>query len=588
MSQVKSFETNQAPTQFGIGQPVRRTEDTRFLRGQGRYSDDITLDNQAYGFVVRSSVAAGRINRLDISAALAMPGVRLVLTGADLDAADANHVPCRVQLQNRDGSAAPMPKRPVLATDVVRYVGEAVAFVVADTFAQARAAGEAVELDCDYGAAVVATATADAPGQPQVHPQAPGNIAFDWHHGDVDATQKAFAGAARVFTLDLVNNRVVANPMEPRAANAVWDPHAGKLTMYTGTQGGWTLRDTLAKKSLKVAPENVRVVTPDVGGGFGMKVFVYPEHLMVGFAARACGRPVKWTGERAESFLSDVMGRDHVTHAELALDGDHRITGLRVVTRANMGAQLSQFAPYIPTGGALKVVTGIYAIKNLSYQVLGLFTNTTPVDAYRGAGRPESIYMIERLVDKAARQCGIDPAAFRKLNLISAAAMPYVPAAGETYDTGEFAAILDASVARAGLEGFADRRASAARDGKRLGVGLGCYIESTMGDPNEYADIRFADGEVTVMVGTQSNGQGHETAYAQVLADKLGVDFDSIRVVMGDTDAIPSGGGTGGSRSLTVQAAAINVTGDQVIDKARELAGQDMEVSAVDIVFGAG
>ncbi|MHA1545215.1 MAG: xanthine dehydrogenase family protein molybdopterin-binding subunit [Alphaproteobacteria bacterium] len=588
MNQPKSFQLDQVPTKFGIGQPVRRSEDTRFVQGRGQYCDDITLEGQTHGFVVRSTVAAGRINALEVEAARKMPGVLLVLTGADLDQAQANHVPCLVQLQNRDGSDAVMPKRPVLASDAVRYVGEAVAFVVAETFAQARAAGEAVELDCDFDPAVVATATAGDAGQPQVHEQAPGNIAFDWQYGDADATDAAFADAAQVVTLDLVNNRVVANPMETRGANAVWDADAGKLTMYTGTQGGWIIRDTLAKKTLKIDPENVRIITPDVGGGFGMKTFVYPEHLMVGFAARACGRPVKWTGERAESFLSDAMGRDHVTHAELALDSGHRIQGLRVLTRANMGAQLSQFAPFIPTGAALKVVSGIYDVKNLTYRVLGLFTNTTPVDAYRGAGRPESIYMIERLVDKAARQCGLGPVEFRKLNLIPSEAMPFKTVAGNTYDTGEFAAILDASIERADLGGLDQRRAEAKKNGRRLGLGFGCYIESTMGDPDEYADIRFDGDQVKVMVGTQSNGQGHETAYAQVLAEKLGLDFDKIQVVMGDTDAIPVGGGTGGSRSLTVQAAAINVAGDGVIEKAKNLAADDMEVSAGDVVFEAG
>ena len=570
---------------FGIGQPVRRVEDQRLVTGRGRFTDDVNLPGQVYGFVVRSPHAHARIRRIDTSKAMAAPGVLAVLTAADVGGAS---IPCFVPITNRDGSKAPMPAHPILCRDKVRYVGDKVAFVVAETRAQARDAAELVEVDYEPLEAVVDTAAALGARVPPVHEECPGNLAFDWHFGDEQAVAAAFAKAARRVRLELVNNRLVCNPMEPRAAVAEWDAGAGKLTVHTCTQGGWAFRDVLAQ-NLGLPKEKVRVVTPDVGGGFGMKAMFYGEYTLCAFAARKLGRPVKWTSERGEAFLSDSQGRDHVTVAELALDSDHRILGLKVDVVANMGAYYYFFAPFIPTGAALKVLPGVYDVKCLSYGVKAVFTNTVPVDAYRGAGRPESIYCIERLMDLAAAELGVDRLELRRKNFIRPEQMPFKTAAGEVYDSGDFERVMTAAVARADWQGFPARRAEAARRGKLRGIGLCYYIESTMGNPVEHATVRFAaDGAVEVLVGTQSNGQGHETAYAQVLVDRLGVPFEKVRIVQGDTDAIADGGGTGGSRSLTAEGVAILEASDRVIEKGKIAAAHVFEAAVADIAFEGG
>jgi len=570
---------------FGIGQPVRRVEDQRLVTGRGRFTDDVNLPGQVYGFVVRSPHAHARIRRIDTSKAMAAPGVLAVLTAADVGGAS---IPCFVPITNRDGSKAPMPAHPILCRDKVRYVGDKVAFVVAETRAQARDAAELVEVDYEPLEAVVDTAAALGARVPPVHEECPGNLAFDWHFGDEQAVAAAFAKAARRVRLELVNNRLVCNPMEPRAAVAEWDAGAGKLTVHTCTQGGWAFRDVLAQ-NLGLPKEKVRVVTPDVGGGFGMKAMFYGEYTLCAFAARKLGRPVKWTSERGEAFLSDSQGRDHVTVAELAFDSDHRILGLKVDVVANMGAYYYFFAPFIPTGAALKVLPGVYDVKCLSYGVKAVFTNTVPVDAYRGAGRPESIYCIERLMDLAAAELGVDRLELRRKNFIRPEQMPFKTAAGEVYDSGDFERVMTAAVARADWQGFPARRAEAARRGKLRGIGLCCYIESTMGNPVEHATVRFAaDGAVEVLVGTQSNGQGHETAYAQVLVDRLGVPFEKVRIVQGDTDAIADGGGTGGSRSLTAEGVAILEASDRVIEKGKIAAAHVFEAAVADIAFEGG
>jgi len=570
---------------FGIGQPVRRVEDQRLVTGRGRFTDDVNLPGQVYGFVVRSPHAHARIRRIDTSKAMAAPGVLAVLTAADVGGAS---IPCFVPITNRDGSKAPMPAHPILCRDKVRYVGDKVAFVVAETRAQARDAAELVEVDYEPLEAVVDTAAALGARVPPVHEECPGNLAFDWHFGDEQAVAAAFAKAARRVRLELVNNRLVCNPMEPRAAVAEWDAGAGKLTVHTCTQGGWAFRDVLAQ-NLGLPKEKVRVVTPDVGGGFGMKAMFYGEYALCAFAARKLGRPVKWTSERGEAFLSDSQGRDHVTVAELAFDSDHRILGLKVDVVANMGAYYYFFAPFIPTGAALKVLPGVYDVKCLSYGVKAVFTNTVPVDAYRGAGRPESIYCIERLMDLAAAELGVDRLELRRKNFIRPEQMPFKTAAGEVYDSGDFERVMTAAVARADWQGFPARRAEAARRGKLRGIGLCYYIESTMGNPVEHATVRFAaDGAVEVLVGTQSNGQGHETAYAQVLVDRLGVPFEKVRIVQGDTDAIADGGGTGGSRSLTAEGVAILEASDRVIEKGKIAAAHVFEAAVADIAFEGG
>ncbi len=571
-------------TKFGIGQPVRRVEDQRLITGQGQFTDDISLPNQAYLYVLRSPTAHARIARLDTSAAKAAQGVLLVATAADLDAG----LPCFIPITNRDGSERADPKHPILCKDEVNHVGDNVAFVVAATREQAKDAAELIEVEYDELPAVADTAGALAPGAAQVHPEAPGNVAFDWHYGDEAATAAAFAGAAHVVKLELVNNRVICNAMEPRACVASWDAGAAKLTLQTGTQGVWMPQKILAD-SLGLEPEQVRVSTGDVGGGFGMKAFFYPEYAMTGYAARALGRPVKWTGERGESFLSDTMGRDHVTVAQLAFDADHRILGLKVDLVANMGAYYFAFAPYIPTGAALKVLPGVYDVKALSYGVKGVFTNTVPVDAYRGAGRPESIYCMERLMDFAAAELGVDRVELRRKNFIRPDQMPFQTAAGELYDTGEFARVMDACLKKADWAGLPARRAQARAKGRLRGIGMCYYIESTMGDPSEHATIEFGDdGIVSVMVGTQTNGQGHATAYTQVLHQRLNVPFEKIRIVQGDSDRIKAGGGTGGSRSLTAQGAAINGAADIVIERGKAFAAHLFETAAADIQFADG
>ncbi|GBD45197.1 Carbon monoxide dehydrogenase large chain [bacterium HR40] len=570
---------------FGIGQPVRRVEDQRFVRGRGRYTDDIAYPGQAFLVVVRSPHAHARIRRIDTRAAQQAEGVLMVATAAEFDPAGRARIPCLIPLRNRDGSSRAEAPHPMLARGKVRYVGEPVAFVVAETRALAREAAELVEVDYEELEAVVDTATA-AGSSPALHEGAPGNIAFDWEYGDGSAIEQAFARAKKVVRLELVNNRVVVNAMEPRACVAALD--GDRLVVHCPTQGGWMHRDVIAE-TLGLPAEKVRVLTPDVGGGFGMKAFVYPEYVFCAFAALKLGRPVKWTAERSESFVSDTQGRDHVTVAEMAFDGEGRILGYRVHVTANMGAYLYTYAPYIPTLAAIKVLPGVYDVERVHYRVTGVFTNTVPVDAYRGAGRPESIYCIERMMDVAAGELGIDRVELRRRNFIPPQRMPFTTAVGETYDSGEFERVMDRALERADWKGFRARREEAAKRGRLRGIGLCYYIESTMGDPSERAKIVFEeDDRVAVYVGTQSNGQGHETAFAQVLHERLGVPFERIRIVQGDTDALPSGGGTGGSRSLTAEGVAILDASDKVIEKGRAFAALHFEAAVADIQFADG
>lgn len=571
---------------FGTGQSVRRVEDQRFITGNGRYTDDINLPGQAYGHALRSPEAHARIVSIDVSEARQAPGVLAVITGAEIEAEGTNALPCAVPIANRDGSQGITPLRPVLCVDRVRHVGDHVAFVVAETLSQAKDAAEMIAVEYESLPTVIDTETAAGQGRPLVHDDVPGNLAFDWQYGDPDALDRALAGAAHVARVRITNNRVVANSIEPRAAIGEYDAATGNVTLNACTQGGWLFTGPLADV-LKIPPEKVRVLTPDVGGGFGMKAFFYPEYALAVWAARQLGRPVKWTAERSsDAFVSDVMGRDHVTEAELGLDEDHRIVGMRVQTTANMGAYCNLFAPFIPTDAALKVLPGVYDVKNLVYRVKGVLTNTTPVDAYRGAGRPESIYLMERLINAAARELGEDPAELRRRNFVTSAAMPFKTAAGEIYDSGEFATVMDAAMKEVGWSGFAQRRKEAQGRGMRRGIGMSYYIESTMGDPQEMAAIKFeTDGTVSVVVGTQSNGQGHETAYAQVLHERLGVPFEQIRIVQGDTAKLKLGGGTGGSRSLTAAGLAIRDCADDVIERGRHYAAQDLETAVADIEY---
>ena len=576
-------------SKFGTSQSVRRVEDARLVTGQGRYMDDINLDGQACGYMLRSAVAHARINAIDTTAAKALPGVLAIYTHKELAEANANiALPCAIPLENRDGSERGDPQRLVLTDDKVRHVGDNLAFIVAENLTIAKDAAELIELDLEELPATAATATAAQPGQPLVHDEVADNLVFDWHFGEEQKINELFSSAAHVTRLELVNNRVVANSMEPRGVSAEYDPDSGRTTVYAGTQGGWLWLDFLAGV-LQTERSNIRVITPDVGGGFGMKAMIYPELALVTFAARQLQRPVKWMGERSDAFISDNQGRDHITTAELAFDNQQQIIGMRVNTCANMGAYLSLFAPFIPTGAALKVLPGVYDVKNLYYRVQGVMTHTTPVDAYRGAGRPESIYVIERLMDKAARELNTDRAELRRKNFISPASMPFTTTVGEIYDSGEFDQVLSKALTMADWKGFATRRSEARQQGKYRGIGLCYYIESTMGEPSENAAVRFSDdGYAEVLVGTQSNGQGHETVYAQFLHERLGVPFERIRVVQGDTDLLPNGGGTGGSRSVTAEGWAIQAAADAVIERGKHYAAQALEAAAGDIEFDQG
>ena len=575
---------------FGIGQPVRRAEDPRFLTGAGRYTDDIDVPGQVYAYVLRSPHAHAEIGAIDTRTAGAAPGVLAVLTGADVEADGLSDVPCIYRIDNADGSQNAYPPHPMLAKGRVHHVGDAVALVVAETLDQARDAAELIAIDYRPLPVAAATATAAAEGTPQIWDDAPGNICFFVEQGEREAIDAVFASAPHVVKLDLVNNRVAPNPIEPRAALALHDAAGERYTIYTCTQSSHRFRDVLANDIFQVPPEKMLVITPDVGGGFGAKIHVYQDQALALWAAKKVSRPVKWCADRSQSFISDAHGRDNVTHAELAFDDDGRFLAVRSESYANMGAYLSNVATVVQSfyGG---IQTSVYAIPDAYVAVKGVFTNTVPVDAYRGAGRPEAIYRIERLIDLAAQELGLDPAEIRRRNLISPEAMPYTTALGMTYDTGEFARNLDDSLAAARWSEFPARREEARTRDRLRGIGISGYIDTCAGPylrPEEAA-IRFEKDEtVTLFIGTQANGQGHETSYAQMLTDALGIDFEKIHVRQGDTSETSLGGGALGSRSMVIGGLAVNAAVETVIDKAKPTAAELLEAAATDIEFAEG
>tara|TARA_Y100001934_G_scaffold283814_1_gene407355 strand:+ start:8570 stop:10873 length:2304 start_codon:yes stop_codon:yes gene_type:complete len=571
---------------FGFSQSITRVEDDRFLTGKGQFSDDLNLSGQAWGWVLRSPHAHAQIISIDTTKAINSPGVIDIITGSELENAKANHVPTLVPMTNRDGSAAPLPKHPILCIDRVLHVGDSVAFVVAESLEQAKAAAEIIEVEYKPLQSICNTRHACDKGQPLVHQEAQNNLAFEWEFGDEEKNQSIFSKCSHVVSLDLINNRVVVASMEPRGALASYDEELGKLTLHTGTQGVWPVRDHIANDVLKMSKDKVRVITSDVGGGFGMKGAVYPEYGMVAWASRKLGRPVKWQGERTDAFLTDTMGRDHVTLARLGFDDDGHILAMNVETTANMGAYLFTYAGYIPTDAALKVLPGVYDIKDLYYRVKGVYSHTVPVDAYRGAGRPESIYLIERLMDVAAAELNIDRVELRLKNMITPKSLPFNTAAGEIYDSGDFPKVFDVALKEADWIGINERRKISTQEGKRRGIGFAYYIESTLGDQRENCAISFKEGELLeVFVGTQSTGQGHETAYAQMISERLNYPLSQISVIQGDSDKIASGGGTGGSRSLTAQAWAIRDATEVVIKKGLDIAAEILEVAPEDINY---
>jgi carbon-monoxide dehydrogenase large subunit len=573
---------------FGVGQPVRRFEDLRLITGQGRYTDDVTLPNMAYAFVLRSPMGHAHIKRIDAAAARKMPGVLFVGSGDDVRADGLGDVPCSTPLVGRDGKPRHDTPRPILAQGKVRHVGQPVALVVAQTLAQARDAAEAIEIDYESLPAVTEAKDALAPGAPQLFDHVPGNLLFDWDNdaGDAKATEAAFAKAAHVVNLELINNRVVANSMEPRNAIAEYNPATGRSTLYTATQGPHFVRDTLADAVLKLSKDKVRVITGNVGGGFGMKAFVYPEHALVVWASRKISRPVKWQEDRSEGFVSDNQGRDHITRAELAVDSKGKFLGLRVSILANLGAYLSPFGSFVPTRST-DLVSGLYVFGAIHVNVKGVCSNTVPVCAYRGAGRPEAGYLLERLVDAAARELGMAPDKIRRINFVPSSAMPYTSPTKLLLDSGEFETIMDLCMEASDWASFNKRRRQTEREGKLRGIGMATYTERCGGGFPETASIEFKDDHVELVMGNQEYGTGLLTAYKQVVSDQLGIDADRIDVIMGDTDRTPAGL-TGGSRALAVGGAALYEASQSIIKKGTQLASHLLEVGAQDIVFDDG
>ena len=586
----------------GIGASVRRTEDHRFITGRGRYTDDIDRPGQTYAYFVRSPHAHARINRIDKSAAEAAPGVVAVLTGEQLAADGVGNLICGWMIHSKDGSQMKVGGHPVLAKDRVRYVGDPFAIVVAATYPQARDAAELLDVDFEVLPAVIATDRARAEGAPLVHDEIARNTAYEWELGDKAATAEAFAKAAHVTSLDLVNNRLIPNAIEPRAMVAEYEPGTSSSTLYVTSQGPHIHRLVMAA-FIGLAPEHkLRVIAPDVGGGFGSKIFIYNEECACLWAAKKVGRPVKWTAERSESFMTDAHGRDHVTHAELALDQDGKFLGLKVHTTANMGAYLSTFASAIPTYLYGTLLAGQYTTPAIYCETDAVYTNTTPVDAYRGAGRPEATFVVESLVETAARELGIDPAELRRRNFVPNDAFPYQTPVAMQYDSGDYGKALDEALRLSDYAGFAQRKAEAEARGKRRGIGLSCYIEACGLAPSavvgqlgggvgqwESAKLRFTPtGQVQLFTGSHSHGQGHETTFAQVLSSKLGVPLASVEVIHGDTGETPMGMGTYGSRSIAVGGSAIVMAADKVIEKGKKIAAQLLEASEADIEFEAG
>ena len=534
-----------------------RVEDAPLVRGAGCYTDDLVLPRQAHALMLRSPHAHARIRGIDAARAQVMPGVLAVLTHADLAAAAIGRLPSLPPLKSRDGSDRREPLRHALAREVARHVGDPVACIVAETLAQARDAGEQVVVDYEPLPAVADGRAALAPGAPELGTDVSGNCLFDWETGDATAAAALFRAAHRVVSLTAHNQRVIATPLETRAVNATFDTASGRFTVYAGTQGVFMLRNLLAQ-AFGLPVDRFRVVTGDVGGAFGPKYYSYPEQILCTFAARHLGRPVKWTADRAESFLSDSQGRDLNATLELALDAGGRMLALRMDAVVNLGAYLSTFAPVIPAPVATAVLPSVYRFEAVHARVRGATTNTVPVDAYRGSGKPEIHFLVERLIDRAALETGIDRVELRRHNLVPAAAMPWRNALGVTYDSGDFPAMLEHAISESEWTAAPARKAAARQRGKLHGIGLACYIESTGGARAERAEIRFdGEGNVTVLVGTQSSGQGHETAYRALVASHLQVAPERVRVVQGDSDQAASGGGTGGSRSLSTQGTAL-------------------------------
>jgi carbon-monoxide dehydrogenase large subunit len=582
----RTTEAALATTKFGVGQPVRRTEDPKLVRGEGRYTDDVNLAGQAYAVMVRSSNAHGIIRGIDTEAAKAMPGVLAVLTGADL--AGYGGLKCNLPIKSRDGSPIRYTPRPALPTDKVRYVGDPVACVVAKTIAQAKDAAEAVVLDIEPLPAVMSAREAAKPGAPVLYDEVPNNVCLDYHYGDGDKVAAAFAGAAHVLKLPLVNQRLVVNAIEPRSAIGEYDKTDGKWTLHSCSQGVFGLKNMM-RDILGAKPEQLRILTGNVGGSFGMKAASYPEYVCILHAAKVLGRPVKWTDERSGSFVSDHHGRDFDMTMEAAFDKRGIIQAIRLTGFGNMGGYLAAFGPLLPTLNVTKNNIGMYRTPLFEVATKCVFTNTTLVSAYRGAGRPEGAYHMERMMDYAAAELGIDRFELRRRNFIRAKDIPFTSAAGLVYDSGDFPGLFDYAMEEADVAGFKQRKRESKKAGKLRGLGVGCYVETTAAGTTEMGGIRFNDdGTVTIITGTLDYGQGHAAPFAQILTEKLGVPFDRIKLMQGDSDQLVTGGGTGGSRSAMLSGTAIMQASDKVIEKGKEIAAHVLEASAGDIEFRNG
>jgi aerobic carbon-monoxide dehydrogenase large subunit len=593
--QVLSMQDHTSPSalenaialqKYGVGQPVRRMEDDTLVRGRGKYTDDFNLPGQAYAWIVRSSHAHGIIRGIDTTGAKAMRGVLGVWTGTDL----AHYEPftCGLPLKNRDGSPLLQTNRMPLVTDKVRFVGDAVAFVVAETLAQARDAGEAIVLDIDPLPAVTSAEDAAQPGAPQLYDHIPNNVALDYHFGDSAKVDAAFAAAAHVTKLDIVNTRVAVVAMEPRAALASYDKTGERFTIQVPTQGVAGSRVNLAK-NMKLPNEKVRILTANVGGSFGMKNINYPEYMCILYAAKELGKPIKWTDERSISFLSDSQGRAQNIHAELALDSDGRFLAVKLSGYGNLGAYITGVAPGPLSLNTGKNLASVYRTPLMSVDIKCVVTNTTHMGAYRGAGRPEANYYMERLIDRAADEMGINRLTLRKRNFIKPAQMPFAAASGVTYDSGDFQGVFDKALEISDHAGFAKRKKESRKRGQLRGIAVGSYLEVTAPPSGELGKIVFeADGSVKLFTGTLDYGQGHATPFAQVLCAQLGVPFEKVKLEQGDSDLVRFGNGTGGSRSITATGMAIVESSAMVIAKGKQAAAHLMEAAEGDIEFANG
>ena len=584
----------------GIGASVKRKEDIRYITGKGQYTDDVNRHGQTYAYFLRSPHAHATLKKIDAGMARKMPGVHGIFTGDDLAADKIGGLICGWMIHSKDGSPMKAGPHPALAQGKVRYVGDHVAVVIADTLAQAREASEKIVVDYGVLPAQVDTASAAKPGAPQVHDVAPNNTVFNFHLGDKAATEAAFKAARHVTKLDIVNNRLIPNPMEPRAAVGDYDSGTDSFTLYTTSQNPHVARLVLSA-FIGIAPEHkLRVIAPDVGGGFGSKIFIYAEETVCVWAAKKVGRPVKWTSDRSEAFLSDAHGRDHVTKASLALDDKGRITALRVHTTANLGAYLSTFSSSVPTYLYAPLLSGQYNIPNIYAEVDAVYTNTAPVDAYRGAGRPEATFVVERLVEVAARETNTDPATFRRKNYVKT--FPHQTPVIFCYDGGDYAASLDKALEMADYKNIGKRKRESAKNGKLRGIGFSSYIEACGIAPSaavgslgagvglwESAEVRVNPvGTVEILTGSHSHGQGHETTFAQLVSGRLGIPIENVSIVHGDTDKVQMGMGTYGSRSGAVGMSAISKALDKIEAKAKKVAGHVLEASEKDIEFKDG